>query len=226
MRFLRGRSCKRAGPSAVTGRARDPCLVLWHSDMAFRHGIQSMYVSLSSRLPVLYHLLLLWLLTGPPAPGAPETSDAPPACRAEDPGAILIDDADAHRVEVTAYWTRWTAAQAPGLHGATVRSDGGVGVDGVVRFYPLVERAGRFAVYLYWPPLREGRLATNASVDVRHAAGGTTRTVDQQAHAGRWLRLGAFRFTPGRAAHVAVRNDAADGIVLADAVLFCPEPEP
>ena len=137
---------------------------------------------------------------------------------------ILVDNADEADVEITAYWTEVPADQTYGGYGPSALYDGGIGADGVVRFKPSIEAAGRYDVYLYWPRLRETeeQAATNVPVDVQHAEGRDALTVDQRAQAGDWFHLGTFSFEPGQEAYVEVRNDRADGLVFADAVLFKP----
>ena len=137
---------------------------------------------------------------------------------------ILVDNADESDVEITAYWTEVPADETYGGYGPSALYDDGVGADGVVRFKPAIEQAGRYDVYLYWPRLRETdqQAATNVPVDVRHAEGRASLTIDQRAQAGDWLRLGTFSFEPGQEAYVEIRNDRADGLVFADAVLFKP----
>lgn len=165
-------------------------------------------------------LLLGWFClaaapTRPPAACAPSDTTAG--------GGVVVDDSDRHRVEITAYWISWPAGATCGAYGATVLSDGGTGADGVVRFRPALPAPGRYEVALYWPALRDTtrRLASNASVTVHHDDALAAFTVDQQARAGAWYVLGTYPLTPRRA-WVEVRNDAADGIVLADAVRFRP----
>ena len=137
---------------------------------------------------------------------------------------ILVDNADADRVEITAYWNEVDASETYGGYGPSTLHDGGTGADGVVRFKPDLAQAGPYAVYLYWPRLRDRsrEAATNVPVDVRHAEGRASFTVDQRAQAGDWLLLGTFPFDPDEEAYVEVRNDRADGVVLADAALFKP----
>ena len=141
---------------------------------------------------------------------------------------LLVDDADTTDVEVTAYWKRVPADETYGAYGPSALHDGGTGADGVVRFRPDVRQPGPYAVYLYWPRLRdmEKEAATNVPVDVQHARGRTSVTVNQHEGAGDWLLLGTFDFEPGQEAYVEVRNDRADGLVFADAVLFKPAPDP
>ena len=140
---------------------------------------------------------------------------------------LLVDDADTANIEITAYWNRVPADETYGSYGPSALHDGGTGADGVVRFMPDLQQPGAYAVYLYWPRLRDTdqQAATNVPVDVRHADGRASFTVNQRAQAGDWFLLGTFPFEPGEEAYVEVRNDRADGIVFADAVLFKPLPD-
>lgn len=173
----------------------------------------------------LLHVLLLVATVVPASPVRPAgTCGAMPA-RPDSLSGLVVDDADERRVEVTAYWKVLPARAVGGAYGPTVLSDEGTGADGVVRFYPDLETDGAYAVDLYWPAPREGReVATNASVTVRHEGGLQAFTVDQRRHAQQWYTLGTFVLAPGRRSYVEIRNDAADGIVLADAVRFTPCP--
>ena len=118
------------------------------------------------------------------------------------------------------------ADETYGGYGPSALYDDGIGADGVVRFKPAIEAAGRYDVYFYWPRLRdtEKPAATNVPVDVQHAEGRASLTIDQRAQASDWFHLGTFSFEPGQEAYVEVRNDRADGLVFADAVLFRPLP--
>lgn len=137
-------------------------------------------------------------------------------------GGVVVDDDDSGQVEITAYWTSVTSHGADGLYGGTALHDGGTGADGVVRFMPEFSAAGQYDVYLNVPSLADRPLATNVPVDVVHAAGVRRSQVDMRASAGRWVMLGRFFFAPGTPAYVEIRNDAADGPVVADAVVFVP----
>jgi hypothetical protein len=136
---------------------------------------------------------------------------------------VLVDDGSPDRVQITGAWTRATAG---GQFGPSVLRHAGAG-GGSVRFRPAIERAGRYAVYLYWP--RSGDLATRAPVVIRHA-GGTERLVvnlrdpgeTAQGGIAQWTRLGEFRFEPGSEAWLEVGSEGADGVVFADAALFVP----
>lgn len=134
--------------------------------------------------------------------------------------ARIVDDRDSAGVEVVAYWIRVDSTRAPGAYEGSILTDEGVRADGIVRFYWPSLEPGRYAVSMCSPALTESKLATNVPVRLRHAEGSRRLTLDQQARAGQWVRLGTVRFERRREAFVEIRNDAADGHVVADAVAF------
>ena len=82
-------------------------------------------------------------------------------------------------------------------------------------------------MYLYWPAV-DG-LASNVPVTIRHASGLEERTVDlRRATEGvqhgivSWVPLGEYAFDPAREAWLEIGTQGADGVVVADAVLFVP----
>jgi hypothetical protein len=136
---------------------------------------------------------------------------------------VLVDDGFADRVEVTG---EWQSAQVGGQYGLSVLRIP-EGASGAVRFLPYIQRPGRYTVYLYWPPT-EG-LASNAPVEIRHASGSeqlrlslVRDTEGVQHNIVSWMDLGEFSFAPGEEAWLEIGTDGADGVVLADAVLFVP----
>jgi hypothetical protein len=87
------------------------------------------------------------------------------------------------------------------------------------RFVPRLPRPGRYEVRLHYPPA--DNRATNALVVVRHRDGEKALRVNQRRAPGaNGLLLGTFELGPG--SWVEVRNDGADGHVIADAVQFVP----
>ena len=87
-----------------------------------------------------------------------------------------------------------------------------------VRFTPKIPTAGRYEVRLYYSP--HANRARNVLVIIHHADGEKTLRVNQRKplDGGQPLRLGDFAFAAGTKGHVEIRNDAADGFVIADAV--------
>jgi hypothetical protein len=135
---------------------------------------------------------------------------------------VLVDDRYEDRMRVTG---RWRSLETRGSYGPSGLRSEGPGAS--ARFMPEIKVPGAYTVHLYWPAA-DG-LASNAPVEIRHAEGSERLTLDlrRQAEAIQhgivsWMRLGEFRFEPGREAWLEIRSDGADGAVLADAVLFVP----
>ncbi|HET6566569.1 MAG TPA: FAD-dependent oxidoreductase [Rhodothermales bacterium] len=137
---------------------------------------------------------------------------------------VIVDDADATHVEITAYWKRLDAREVHGAYGPTVLSDEGLGADSVVRFKPDIPESGAYDVWIYWPALGDTtrKLAEAASITVRHAGGSTPFTINMQENPQEWHCLGTFQFDRTQPAYVEFRTDHARGVVLADAVRFTP----
>lgn len=63
-------------------------------------------------------------------------------------------------------------------------------------------------------------MASNVPVDVEHAAGVATSTVDQRGQGGQWVPVGTYAFAAGTAGSVLIRTEGTDGYVVADAARF------
>jgi hypothetical protein len=98
--------------------------------------------------------------------------------------------------------------------------DGNSGVTGgkSVRFTPTLPATGSYSVYMRWTA--NANRASNVPVDVNYSGGTQTISVNQQGNNGTWVLLGTFNFNVGTAGNVLVRNDGANGYVIADAVKF------
>jgi hypothetical protein len=116
---------------------------------------------------------------------------------------------------------------------------GGTGVTGYYGSNYLSHAAGTGASMVRWRPAIPGddryevrvsysaasNRATNATYVVHHAEGSTPVTVNQQVRGvaaprgGEWMSLGTFPFRAGIDGRVEL-TDAADGVVIADAVRF------
>ncbi|HEY0945866.1 MAG TPA: hypothetical protein VGD81_11390 [Opitutaceae bacterium] len=131
---------------------------------------------------------------------------------------IVVDNADATGVAKVGTWIASTATA--GYQGINYLHDGNTGATGgrKVTFSPALPVAGSYKVYLRWTA--ETNRASNAPVDVLHAGGTTTVSVNQRTDNGAWVLLGTYTFSVGGSAAVAVRNDGANGFVIADAVKF------
>jgi fibronectin type 3 domain-containing protein len=131
---------------------------------------------------------------------------------------FIVDNADATGVTISGSWTVSTSATT--FYGSNYFHDGNTGSVGgkSVRFAPTLPSASGVDVYLRWPA--GSTRATNAPVDVNYAGGTTTVVVNQKNNDGVWVLLGHFNFAAGSTGNVTVRNDGANGFVVADAAKF------
>jgi len=79
---------------------------------------------------------------------------------------------------------------------------------------------GSYAVEVWFP--QNAQSTTQATYEIRHAAGTTRATVDQVANGGRWVPLGTFEFTATELASVSLLVTGGTGYHRADAVRFTP----
>lgn len=109
----------------------------------------------------------------------------------------------------------WTG----GFYGGDYEHDGNT-AKGVnrLRYTPVLPAAGAWTVQLRWTA--HANRASNVPVDVVHAGGLSTFSVDQRASGGQWVPLGTFQFTAGSAGSVLIRTERTDGYVIADAARF------
>ncbi len=129
---------------------------------------------------------------------------------------VVVDDEQAVK---TGAWTH-SAAAGPFVGNGYVHDNHEGPGKRKVRFTPKL-KAGTYEVRLFYT--HHANRATNVLVVVHHAGGDHMVRVNQrQAHERKGVRLGIFRFA-AEAGWVEVRNDAADGYVIADAVQWIPE---
>jgi hypothetical protein len=123
---------------------------------------------------------------------------------------IVVDDADAVK---TGEWTLSTST--PPFVGQGYVHDGNSDRGKKsIRFSPRLPQAGSYEVILIYPP--HANRASNALVVVHSEDGESSVRVDQRKSS---TPLGTFRFAPA-GGWVELRNDGADGYVVADAVRF------
>jgi hypothetical protein len=128
-------------------------------------------------------------------------------------GGIVVDDDTA---EATGAWTR-SASAGPFVGNGYLHDNNEEQGKRKVRFTPNLPRAGKYEVRLFYSP--NPNRATNALIVVKSADGEKSVLVNQkQAHNGKGVSLGVFAFDAGKVGHVEVRNDGANGYVIADAV--------
>lgn len=84
-------------------------------------------------------------------------------------------------------------------------------------FTPKLPSAGMYEVYLIWSASKNR--ASNVPVEIVHAEGTHKLTVNQKEGRG-WTKVFTGRFLEGTQGNVIIRNDGANGYVIADAVRF------
>lgn len=142
----------------------------------------------------------------------------------EEPGAIVIDDADGP--EFVTFTPGWTLVENTydlyiGYYRGTRWAWKGNGEAKAV-FKPVIRKSGMYAVYAYFGPDPASDHATNAPVEIRAADGSHEAVANlQTGKKGSWVKLGTYRFDAGHSAAVTLSN-RADGNVLADAVKLVP----
>jgi fibronectin type 3 domain-containing protein len=128
---------------------------------------------------------------------------------------IVKDNTDGTGITITGTWTTTTAIA--GYYGTNYIYDNGTGTGGAkVKYTPTIATKAYYEVYVRWTAF--SNRATNAPIDITHAGGTTTVPVNQTTNNGTWVSLGTFLFNTGTAGNVTVRNDGANGYVVADAV--------
>ena len=130
---------------------------------------------------------------------------------------ITLDNADSEGVEITGVWQ--SSSVRDGYFGDDYLHDQDTDKGSKrVRFTPQITSAGRYQVELRWTA--EANRASNTPVEIQHAGGTDSQTVNQRQNGGQWVALGTYNFDYGRSNYVELNNTGTDGHVIADAVRF------
>ncbi|MCK7553714.1 FAD-dependent oxidoreductase [Chitinophaga sedimenti] len=135
---------------------------------------------------------------------------------------ILVDNDDAPRIQQTGEWKRETR----GAYGPSV-FQAKPGAVASVKFSPVVVKTGNYKVYTYVP--KQSGLSANTKINLvangkstaTHYTAASVRVEGQTS--GEWVELGTMKLTKGGKDYVEITNEGADGVVVADAVLFVPQ---
>lgn len=111
-----------------------------------------------------------------------------------------------------------------GYYGTNYTTDGNTGATGgkSMRYSPNLGVAGAYDVYMRWSS--GTNRASNTPVDVNYDGGSNSYRINQQIDNGVWKYLGTYDFAAGTTGNVLIRNDSANGYVIADAVKFVLHP--
>ena len=135
-------------------------------------------------------------------------------------GAVIVDDAETSKIEVTGAWT--TSSFTSGYHGTGYLHDGNTGKGTKsVKFKPAVPTTKDYFVYGKWTS-DPGR-ASNAPFDIVTTGGTKTVLANQRVGGGEWTLLGVYNLAAGTGS-ITLRNAGTNGHVIADAVMIVPVP--
>jgi len=144
--------------------------------------------------------------------------------RAEEPGAVVVDNDDEGFQVLHGNWN--PSIRNRGYVGTGYLWNGKRKADqaepDAVEFRPDLPSTGRYKVYANWVWGRGDR-STNAPYTINYDGGSQLRRVDMsdEALAAQWHLLGVFPFKQGYLGSVALTDDA-DNSVVADAVKWVP----
>jgi hypothetical protein len=121
------------------------------------------------------------------------------------------------------YYTQWVAGWTE--EGKPYFYTSGAGK--TATFRPTIGVPGEYEVYEWhgWHADRNQtqdthQEASNIQATIQHAGGGNVVTVDQTGNYGQWNYLGTYIFGRGTNGYVRYSTDGANGVVIADAVMF------
>jgi hypothetical protein len=134
---------------------------------------------------------------------------------------VVVDDADKARVVVTGQWRKLTGrSYGPSMLVSGPQTNSAASV----RFRPLIEKAGAYSVYAYFPRVENMAAEVRLVVyDGKQAHGKMVRPNEIKVvgqTSGEWVYLGDFNFSAPAGAYVDVLNKGATGTVVADAILL------
>lgn len=137
---------------------------------------------------------------------------------------IIVDNADAAAVQFTGSWKK----ESYGGYGPDfVTATAGKNESPSARFTLVVQKKGRYMIYVYYPKLKDE--AEETSVTIFDGKKKTEKILLKSAiqvegqTSGEWVPVGKYKLSKGSKAYIEIANKAAAGAVAADAVLLVPE---
>ncbi|GAB6007797.1 FAD-dependent oxidoreductase [Dysgonomonas reticulitermitis] len=135
---------------------------------------------------------------------------------------VLLDNSDKEKVTVTGEWKRegWKA------YGPDFLSDNSRDTYKSVKYEPEIAKENNYEIYIYIPKVDKAATHTQVTVfdgQERHVI--TIKASDVVVigqTSGEWVNIGNFHLPDGKNSYVEISNEGADGVVVADAVLFRP----
>jgi len=140
---------------------------------------------------------------------------------------VLVDSDDTASVRVKGNWLRITK----GCYGPSMFTDeGNAKTTKEITFIPAISQPGNYHLYAYFPKISNS--SSNVTIYIKN--GPVTREVIvntgeiqvEGQTSGEWASLGTMHVNNKNMATVTITNKNANGVVVADAVLFVPELKP
>ncbi|GAB2796172.1 FAD-dependent oxidoreductase [Rhabdobacter roseus] len=137
---------------------------------------------------------------------------------------VLVDNEDSTQVTRQGHWTTIQR----GTYGpSALASDPKSTQLQSVRFTPDIPQKGKYRAYMYFPKLPD--ISSSIALHVHDGTSVKSLTVKasdivvEGQTSGEWYHLGTFDVPKGQKAYVEISTQGADGLVLADAVLWVPD---
>lgn len=138
---------------------------------------------------------------------------------------ILVDNDDKEFVTINGEWKKETNGgyafsflQSSREKASTAQS---------VKFSPLIKKTGQYQVLVYFPRINGSATKVAARVQtgkqVHEVVVRPNEIKVEGQTSGEWISVGKYTFNVGKGNALELSTDKADGIVVADAVLFIPE---
>ncbi|HRQ17860.1 MAG TPA: FAD-dependent oxidoreductase [Agriterribacter sp.] len=136
---------------------------------------------------------------------------------------ILVDNDDTAHVTIDGKWE----AVTQGAYGSSKLRNADNSVRQSVRFTPTIVKAGGYKIYYYLTTSEKPSTSTQVKIfngqTIKSVPVSSAELKVEGQTSGGWIDLGAYRLPAGKKGYVEITNEGADGIVIADAVLFIPE---
>lgn len=136
---------------------------------------------------------------------------------------ILIDNDNSTSIETAGEWeVNDNIHLAYGRNFLMNKSNG----LGSVKYTPNIQVAGEYEIYSYYPKMNGASSKTKITIfdgekETESVIEKDSVQIEGQT-SGEWVKLGKFQFKEGKDVYVKISNDGADGVIIADAVLFLP----
>jgi predicted secreted protein len=129
----------------------------------------------------------------------------------------LVDNADASGISFVGTWSPSTTTPKYWDKNYHHDANNGKGSKSAM-FKPTLPSPGTYEIFIRHPSRSD--YAANVPVDIVHAGGTNTVTLNQRLQGGTWKSLGLHSFNAGASGYVRIRTTGTTGYVVADAVMF------